>query len=155
MSDLEHMAFRSPPAAQQGAGPGAEREPLVEFAALLRPDASLVAMLACRGDADLVVGRGADASICIPDPYLSRLHARLSWDARSGTHVLTDLGSANGTLLNGRRVRVPVRLTDGAALQFGMTVVQYRRWTAPAYEQAPPAADVDASASTKRIQFES
>jgi adenylate cyclase len=146
--------FLNRPAGQPATnGPISDREGLAEFAALLRPDDSLLAMLPCHSDAELIVGRGDAASIPIPDPYLSRLHARLTWDERNGTHVVTDLGSANGTLLNGRRVRVPVRLLDGNALQFGMTVLRYRRWVAPACDPTASPPEVDAMASTRRIQI--
>jgi len=50
----------------------------------------------------LAIGRAADNGLAIQDPRVSRHHARLQ--ARRGTLVLTDLGSTNGTRVNGVRV---------------------------------------------------
>jgi ABC transport system ATP-binding/permease protein len=55
------------------------------------------------GDGDaLIVGRGADADIILDTPNVSRNHARLE---RAGDILrVTDLGSTNGTFVNGRRI---------------------------------------------------
>ena len=50
----------------------------------------------------LTLGRAADNGLVIADPRVSRHHARLQ--ARRGTLVFTDLGSTNGSRLNGVRV---------------------------------------------------
>jgi hypothetical protein len=50
----------------------------------------------------LAIGRAADNGLVVADPRVSRHHARLQ--ARRGTLVLTDLGSTNGTRVNGVRV---------------------------------------------------
>lgn len=68
------------------------------------------------------LGRGTDVDIRIDDPGVSRHHAEITL----GTDVtLRDLGSTNGTLVNGRMVSSTV-LTDGAAIQLGSTTVTYR-----------------------------
>jgi len=51
----------------------------------------------------LVVGRGREADLCVPDRTLSRLHARVSLD-ENGQVWLEDLGSKNGTRVNGQPV---------------------------------------------------
>ena len=53
------------------------------------------------------------------DGKISRNHARL--DPVRSTYILTDLGSANGTFVNGVRITQPVRLRDGDLLQVGDT----------------------------------
>jgi diguanylate cyclase (GGDEF)-like protein len=70
------------------------------------------------------LGRSADNTIQLPDPSISRYHAFLGADDE-GQVRLTDLGSTNGTFLNGRRLpeNTPVRVQDGDRLQFGATVV--------------------------------
>jgi hypothetical protein len=66
---------------------------------------------------DQVLGRDASADICLPDPAISRRHARV----RRGVDGvwLEDLRSTNGTYINGNRLTVPYRLRDGAEVRFG------------------------------------
>jgi hypothetical protein len=68
------------------------------------------------------LGRGTDVDIRIDDPGVSRHHAEIVL----GTEVvLRDLGSTNGTLVNGRLVSTTV-LPDGAHIQLGSTNLTYR-----------------------------
>lgn len=73
-------------------------------------------------ESTLVIGRGDDASWIIVDNDLSRLHAeiRRSWD---GTR-LVDLGSKNGTKLDGTRI-TEAPLHDGAEIELGKLVFRY------------------------------
>jgi hypothetical protein len=64
----------------------------------------------------LQIGRGGDCDIVLRDSRVSRRHARLQ--ARGGVLVLTDLGSTNGTLVNGHRVSEVV-LGAGDRIQLG------------------------------------
>jgi hypothetical protein len=67
-------------------------------------------------DGDVVIGReGAD--LTIDDPELSRRHARIK-PVDGGVEV-EDLGSTNGTFVNGERVAGPVRVTTGASMDVG------------------------------------
>ena len=59
----------------------------------------------------LEIGRDANADLRIESDRVSRRHARIL--GRSGRHLLSDLGSANGTFLNGQRVQQPVVLNHG------------------------------------------
>ena len=72
----------------------------------------------------VVLGKSPDADIPINDPYASEFHLRIR--RRRGTLSASDLGSANGTYLNGRRLRNPVELARGDALQVGRTVLEVR-----------------------------
>ncbi len=68
------------------------------------------------------LGRGTDVEIRIDDPGVSRQHAEITL----GTEViLRDLGSTNGTLVNGRLVASAV-LYEGAQIQLGTTTLTYR-----------------------------
>jgi len=69
--------------------------------------------------AGLVLGRGAAAGVRVEDEAVSREHARV-WVDAEGVVRVTDLGSTNGTLLNGQRV-------DDAALAEG-DKIQVGRW---------------------------
>lgn len=65
------------------------------------------------------IGRASDCSIPIKDRFLSRRHAEIN---TIGTNwVLKDLGSANGTYLNGNRVEKDVRLSSGDRIRLGDT----------------------------------
>ena len=83
----------------------------------------------------LVVGRGVTSDIAIYDPTISRRHAELVV-AADGVQV-KDLGSSNGTCINGTRV-TSGRLTPDDTVTFGKVV--FRREEAPA--AAPAAAPV-------------
>jgi hypothetical protein len=71
-----------------------------------------------------VIGRGTDADIRLPDTGVSRKHVDIVLD--SGTAIAEDLGSTNGTLVNGRRItRQP--LSDGDVIRIGHSVLVYRQ----------------------------
>jgi FHA domain len=70
---------------------------------------------------ELTVGRGGGCGIVLPDDhFVSTVHARLF---RRGDDVFVeDLGSRNGTFVNGETVAAPTRLRRGDRVQFGQTV---------------------------------
>ena len=70
----------------------------------------------------LVIGRSEEADIQIEDAYASEFHVRLVND--TGTLSLHDLGSTNGTYVNGRRVTGPLDLNTGDAVHIGKTVLE-------------------------------
>lgn len=74
-------------------------------------------------DVAMVIGRGDEATWPIADEDLSRTHAELrrGWD---GT-VLRDLGSKNGTRVDGVRVREATLLHDGALIELGNIALRY------------------------------
>src|SRR4030065_420694 len=67
------------------------------------------------------VGRVQEAAVCIPDPTVSRSHAELEVEATGEQCFLTDLGSHNGTHVNGLRVTDRRELHEGDIIQFGKT----------------------------------
>ena len=66
------------------------------------------------------IGRAFDNQVVVDDTSISRKHAMLQ-RLEGGDIVLVDLGSANGTFVNGRRVSVPVTLRPGDRITFGTT----------------------------------
>jgi hypothetical protein len=70
-----------------------------------------------------VIGRGDQANLRLPDVGISRRHARLDYDGAQV--VLTDLGSTNGTMVNGQRVSA-VALNPGDMIQLGTTTLTFR-----------------------------
>jgi len=72
---------------------------------------------------ELTVGRAAGCQIAIADDtYVSQLHARV-FQRDDGSYV-EDLGSTNGTYLNGNRVTGPTPMQRGDNLQVGSTVLE-------------------------------
>ncbi len=78
----------------------------------------------------LVVGRSRSCDIRLRDDTVSRLHAALVW--RGGTLVLEDLGSSNGTWVNGERVLTPHSVVAGDAVRFGSLKGSIESGSAPA-----------------------
>jgi pSer/pThr/pTyr-binding forkhead associated (FHA) protein len=72
-------------------------------------------------DLPVVIGRSIEADVVIADETVSRQHARLEGDR--GALVLADLGSSNGTTLNGNPMAGEVTLHDGDLVGFGEAVV--------------------------------
>jgi hypothetical protein len=73
----------------------------------------------------VAIGRQADNTIILSDPQASRHHASISWQA--GTYLVQDIGSANGTYVNGQRIAAPTLLRPGDVLRVGGTVFDVRQ----------------------------
>jgi two-component system, cell cycle response regulator len=69
----------------------------------------------------MTLGRSDDADITLPDPSLSRIHARFMMTGRgtASGYMLEDLDSTNGTFVGEERVTGPTLLTDGVRIGFG------------------------------------
>lgn len=82
-------------------------------------------------------GRERDNTISFPDLSVSRYHFKIH--LREKSHHLEDLGSGNGTTLNGKKVKGTVPLKHGDRIQVGKTVLQYLQVgkPAPAAQAAP------------------
>lgn len=70
-----------------------------------------------------VIGRGEGAQVRLADVGISRQHARLDFDGNRV--ILTDLGSTNGTTVNGNRINA-VTLQHGDVVQLGTTTLTFR-----------------------------
>ncbi len=70
-----------------------------------------------------VVGRGQDADFRLPDTGVSRRHLEITWDGQSAT--LADLGSTNGTTVNGTPVQT-WQLADGDVVRIGHSSLVFR-----------------------------
>ena len=76
------------------------------------------------GSSCWTAGRGDDNNFVLPDRWISRNHAMLQ-RMETGEFYLIDLGSRNGSFVNGRRVSVPVTLQNGDRLTFGQTELEF------------------------------
>lgn len=72
----------------------------------------------------VVMGRSHETDVVLDDPYASDFHLRLV-SQESGL-MLHDLGSTNGTYVNGRRASAPTELKRGDTIQVGKTVMEIR-----------------------------
>jgi Protein of unknown function (DUF3662)/FHA domain len=70
-----------------------------------------------------VIGRGQDSAFRLPDTGVSRRHFEISWDGHQAT--LTDLGSTNGTTVNGNPVQ-SWQLNDGDVIRVGHSSLVFR-----------------------------
>ncbi len=70
------------------------------------------------------IGRSEDNNFVLPDRWISRNHAMLQ-SMETGEFYLIDLGSRNGSFVNGRRVSIPVTLNNGDHLTFGQTELEF------------------------------
>jgi pSer/pThr/pTyr-binding forkhead associated (FHA) protein len=74
-------------------------------------------------EGSIVVGRGQDAQFRLPDTGVSRRHLEITWDGQRA--VLADLGSTNGTTVNGTPVRT-WQLVDGDVVRLGQSRLVFR-----------------------------
>ena len=89
-------------------------------------------------DGELILGREqGSADFVIDDPGVSRRHARVVAD--NGGVIVEDLGSSNGTYVNGERIAGPVELGAGDEVQVGATILGVEGGTA-ATALMPPGA---------------
>lgn len=86
----------------------------------------------------VVIGRDAGLSVSLPFEGVSRRHAEITGTDPS-TLVLRDLGSTNGTIVNGAAVSTHA-LTNGDRVQLGSVELEYRLGTAADHRRAQQAA---------------
>jgi pSer/pThr/pTyr-binding forkhead associated (FHA) protein len=101
--------------AADGIGPEQEGIPLLRVlrAAGLDPGSAFEL------EAEVILGRGESADIQLEDTFASTRHARIA--PQGSVMVLEDLGSTNGTYLNGEPLRGPQPLHGGDRIRIGET----------------------------------
>jgi hypothetical protein len=75
------------------------------------------------GPAGVTMGRSRQCDVMVDDPNVSRNHAEIR--PRGGSWVLTDLGSTNGSRLNGRRLEGPEVLKPGDEIELGTSLLTF------------------------------
>jgi pSer/pThr/pTyr-binding forkhead associated (FHA) protein len=73
-------------------------------------------------DGETTIGRGAGCGVAIDDAHVSKLHARVS--PHDGGWVLEDLGSTNGTVLDGQLIAAPTQMRPGSRITIGEVVLE-------------------------------
>lgn len=76
----------------------------------------MITFINSRGSATRI-GRHPDNDLVVPDDKVSRHHAVIN--NADTTHIITDLGSANGVHVNGERIRATAELHDGDTIRIG------------------------------------
>ena len=95
------------------------------------------------------IGRAAENGIVITGQRVSREHARVR---RDGRHVwLEDLGSTNGTFLNGERVLAPAELRDGDQVAIGASVLTFHDPNTTFQDGGVPDIEIDRGAGVVRV----
>jgi hypothetical protein len=79
-----------------------------------------------------IIGRGSDADITVDDSSISRKHVEVLWDGKRAE--VNDLGSTNGSLLNGARVD-KARLDPDSVIDIGRTHIVFRVVASAANDQ--------------------
>jgi hypothetical protein len=85
----------------------------------------------------VTIGRADSCDIVLPESSVSTTHAKLQ--RREGVWVLSDLGSTNGTLVDGERVRDEVPLSPGASIKLGEVMALFEPVDAAPGSGASPA----------------
>jgi Protein of unknown function (DUF3662)/FHA domain len=75
------------------------------------------------GPAGATIGRSRGCDVVLSDPNVSREHAEIR--PRGGSWVLTDLGSTNGSRVNGRRIDRPEVIKPGDEIELGTSAITF------------------------------
>jgi hypothetical protein len=86
----------------------------------------------------VVIGREEGVDISIRDPEMSRRHGRIRW--QDGAFVVEDLGSTNGTTLNGVPISGPQQVRPGDTIGMGQTLFELRWQPQPTASPGQPRA---------------
>ncbi len=122
------------------------------------PEAYLV-LIADRGQREvhrvhrtvMTLGRGPESDLVLTNPRVSRRHAQLTWDGQR--FLIRDLGSKNGTRINGAAVTAPRPVNDGDSLELADSRLQFQT-SAPTVTivAAPGAEDVAVDLSRHEVR---
>lgn len=91
---------------------------LTETAMLMEVDGPNAGKRIFLEQADLIIGRDETCDLVIAERQVSRQHARIRHEG--GRHLLEDLGSKNGTFVNGQELEGPYALQDGDEIQIAL-----------------------------------
>jgi hypothetical protein len=92
--------------------------------AVVKPESERGQAWPINGDA--TIGRGGGCTVPLTfDTFVSQVHARAHM--RDGNLWVEDMGSTNGTIVNGKKIDQPTRLKRGDRVQVGETVLEVER----------------------------
>jgi hypothetical protein len=104
------------------------------------------------GTADVGIGSQEDNAIILADPSVSPHHVIIFWQADAGAHFIDDLGSEQGTYINGVRIEAPRMLRHGDSIRMGNTVMDLKLPPLPAAAIAgtPPPSNLEGSGGSSK-----
>ncbi len=88
--------------------------------AIITSDTQAGTVVEIRGS--VVLGRSDEADVLLEDPYASGFHLRFTFEEERLS--VQDLGTTNGTYVNGRRITAPTQLSKGDTVQVGKTIME-------------------------------
>ena len=94
-------------------------------AVLLVTDGALRGRSFPLGTSPTILGRAPTSTLVLEDDFASSRHARVYQD--DGRWWVEDLGSTNGTFVDGERITGPTELTPGRQVRIGQTVIELQR----------------------------
>jgi pSer/pThr/pTyr-binding forkhead associated (FHA) protein len=110
--------------------PRADREPVMDLGAGVEPRLQVVAAMGYEPGTvidiseGVTLGRAGSADIHVEDPFASSVHARIF--VRNGFMYVEDMGSTNGTYLNGRQLRKAEQLKPADKIRIGDSEYSYQ-----------------------------
>jgi pSer/pThr/pTyr-binding forkhead associated (FHA) protein len=116
-SDPEAQELESPPPP-----PKKTKRPRGEPRVLVVTQGSQTGQSAALAEGVILIGRGADCQIILDDDYVSTRHARVV-SGENGIY-LEDLGSTNGSYVNGQRITAPTTITMSDTVRIGKTILK-------------------------------
>lgn len=122
-ADLAPRSGRAPAAAPPAAA--APARPRSSARRLVVTDGALTGTTLTLDDTAVTLGRADDSTLVLTDDYASTHHARLV--PGDGAWVIEDLGSTNGTFLDGERLTRPTPVPLGHEIRVGRTALELRR----------------------------
>ena len=110
--------------------PRSDREPAMDLGAGVEPQLQVVAAMGYEPGTvidiseGVTLGRAGSADIHVEDPFASSVHARIF--VHNGFMHVEDMGSTNGTYLNGRQLRKAEQLKPADKIRIGDSEYSYR-----------------------------
>lgn len=125
-SDLKPGSFEIDSATEKQSGPRRPAAPHVpnRQPARYQPILDLDGQRYSLNPGSVVLGRSSEADILVDDTGVSRRHLEIR--TGQGTARVVDLGSTNGSYVNGQRVHGEAELTDGSVITMGRTRITFR-----------------------------
>lgn len=93
----------------------------------------------------VLLGREEGLDIILQDPEASRRHSRISW--QGGQYFIEDMGSTNGTFVNGVQITTPQMLSPGDSIGIGQTALVFQMQGGQVPFQSPPPRQAQAYAA--------
>src|SRR5207248_2877438 len=97
------------------------------------------------GEKEIVIGRGGELDIVLVEDMVSRKHAKIT--TQGGKIVIQDLGSTNGTFVNGEKIK-RARLKEGDRVLIGTSILKVIAGEAGA---GPPSPEVQAKRDLEKV----